>query len=242
MLYKSWFIPKRNLLIILAVLLFSLLCIIVLSNEIKKNQAVLSYGVANMVIVVDAGHGGRDPGAFRGDYVEKDITLAISKKLQNQLAQAGALVVMSRETDVDFTGKSFQGTYGASYRESVENRLQLINNSGAEYCISIHTNADTNTRWTGGQVFYNKKSEKSKILAESIQKEFKAILGNTNRKATTGDYYILNRTKMPAVIVEVGFISNPQEAKNLSDPLYQSKIAYAIFSGIVKSQTMETDD
>jgi N-acetylmuramoyl-L-alanine amidase len=242
LLFKSWYIPKKKIYFTGAMLFLCILCAMVLNTEVKGNRQALSYGVANKIIVIDAGHGGKDPGAFRGEYIEKDITLAISKKLQEQLAQAGALVVMVREKDIDLAGESFKGTYGEVYRESVKKRIEIINSSGAELCISIHTNANVDTEWSGGQVFYNRSSKPSKTIAECIQQELTVILGNTNRKASTGDYYILNRTEMPAVIVEVGFISNPREAKNLSDPSYQAKVAYAIFSGIVKSQTVKTAD
>ncbi|MBC7075405.1 MAG: N-acetylmuramoyl-L-alanine amidase CwlD [Syntrophomonadaceae bacterium] len=202
----------------------------------------LSYGIANKIIVIDPGHGGFDPGAWRGDVLEKDITLQISKKLAERLSQAGAMVILLRETDCALIPEGDDEAVGGLKHQDLANRVKKANEARADLFISIHANADLSPKWSGAQTFYNSKSEQSKALAEAIQEELIRILGNTNRKVKTGNYYVLEHTEMPAVIVEVGFISNPREARLLTSSEYQSKLAYAIFSGIVKSQAQNMND
>ncbi len=225
----------------MAIIFLFVICIMAVMGVDNGEKEVLSYGLANKIIVVDAGHGGTDPGAVRGQYMEKDITLQVSKKLADYLSQAGALVIMLREDDVDLAEDS-----GASIaqrkRSDLKRRVEIANQAGADLYISIHANADVSPRWSGAQTFYHTGSERSKVAGVMIQEELTRILGNTDRKAKPGDYYILSRTKMPSVIVEIGFISNPQEAQKLCQDQYQSKLAYAIFSGIAKSEIRDYDE
>jgi len=118
-------------------------------------------------------------------------------------------------------------------------RVARAEENKADIFISIHANADVSPRWSGAQTFYSGHSEKSKKIAIAIQDELTRVLGNTNRKAKTGTYYITDKTDMAAVIVEIGFLSNPNEEKLLISEDYQNKLVFAIFSGIAKSQVME---
>lgn len=238
MLDRALYIPLRKT----GLIVFSLLLLILGFAGIRHEQhdnMVLAYGLGNKVIVVDAGHGGIDPGAVRGEQREKDITLPISQKLARQLSQAGAMVIMLRNSDHDLAGPDFKGSVAQRKRQDLANRVKKANEAGADLYISIHTNADVSPRWSGAQVFYNANSAKSKLIAECIQKELIAILGNTKREAKSGSYYILSNTKMPTVIVEVGFISNPGEARLLYDEEYQKKVAYAVFAGIARAQNQD---
>lgn len=230
---------SRQIIIICTLLIFS--GVMVTVGQIPAEQEVLSYALANRIIIIDAGHGGKDPGAKRGEYVEKDITLAVSQKLSEYLSQAGSMVIMLRNDDRDLAGESFSGSLSQRKKEDLKNRVKQANDARADLYISIHANADPSPRWSGAQVFYNNSSKESKLLAVCIQEEITAALGNTNRKAKSGSYYVLDHTSMPSVIVEIGFISNPREAAQLTDPEYQSKMAYAIFTGIAKSLTREFD-
>ncbi|WP_242848933.1 N-acetylmuramoyl-L-alanine amidase [Syntrophomonas palmitatica] len=201
----------------------------------EPETSVLSYGVASKIIVVDPGHGGVDSGASRGNAVEEEITLAIAKRLTEYLSQAGAMVILLRENESDLAGDEFSGRIRDRKRKDMNTRVQKANEANADLFISIHTNAEAGTSWSGAQTFYLAGDEKSKRLAASIQEELKRVLGNTRRKSAAGNYFVLKKTKMPAVIVEVGFISNPAEAVKLRQPGYQSKIAYAIFMGAAAS-------
>jgi N-acetylmuramoyl-L-alanine amidase len=195
----------------------------------------MSYALANRVVAIDPGHGGPDPGAKGKISQEKDITLAISKRLADYFSQAGAMVIVLRQDDHDLAG-DFKGSLLERKRKDLSLRLARAQENHADLYISIHTNADPSPRWYGAQTFYNGKSQAGKPLAESIQKELVRILGNTRREAKAGSYYILDRASMPAVIVEAGFLSNPREEQLLNSPDYQSKLAYAIYSGVVKTQ------
>jgi len=213
-----------------------LLCMVSGVVEEDSGLSTVSYGVANTVIAIDPGHGGMDVGANRGDILEKEITLEISKKLENYLSQAGAMVIMLRKDNNDLVGEDFSGTIRERWRKNLAIRVQKANEAKADLYISIHTNAVNSAQWSGAQTFYKENSQNSKITAETVQEELKNILKNTNRGVAVGSYYVLENTKMPAILVEVGFISNPQEASLLCDSTYQNKVAYAIFSGIVKAQ------
>lgn len=204
-------------------------------------QAVLSYGVANKIIVIDPGHGGLDEGAVRGKYKESEITLQISKKLAGYLSQAGAMVIMLRENESDLSGDEFTGTIGQHKREDMKRRVRKANQAGADLYISIHANAVPNTVWTGAQTFYKPKCDASKAVAAAVQEELAGALGNTKRKAAPGNYYVLNNSRMSAILIETGFISNPGEAALLADSSYQSKLAYAIFTGVARSQLEKPD-
>lgn len=206
------------------------------------HTSTLSYGVAGKVVVIDPGHGGSDSGA-KGrtiDVPEKVITLGISKRLAKMLSQAGAMVALTRTSDADLSDEGFQGSLLERKRQDLARRVDKAHRLNADIYVSIHTNADPSPRWHGAQTFYHCNSPQSRKLAHCIQGEMVRILGNNNRKAKEGAYFVMEKTRMPAVIVEVGFISNPEEEKLLNDELYQSKVAYAVFSGIAK-YCMEED-
>lgn len=217
--------------------LTSLVLFIWISEFLRPcNQIVFSYGLSGRVIVIDPGHGGLDSGASRGDLVEKEITLQISKKLERMLSQAGAMVIMLRENESDLSGDEFTGAIREHKQADMRKRVQMANQSGADLFVSIHTNAVPSPAWFGAQTFYKPGSPESKAVGKAVQQELKRILGNTNRNSSAGNYYILKNVEMPAVLVEVGFISNPEEGRLLANDAYQNRIAYAIMAGIARSQ------
>lgn len=205
-----------------------------LAANIIENQVIqsMSWAVANKVVVVDPGHGGPDGGGVGPSKVlEKDLTLDYGKKLARYFSQAGSAVILTREKDADLSspGKSIR----ERKVEDLHNRVKLAKANKAAAYLSLHTNS-FGTRWSGAQVFYYPESEESKALAECIQEEITRIINNTNRKARPLSPYILRNLPMPAVIVEVGFLSNPQEEELLMDEHYQEKMTYAIYAGTVK--------
>ena len=238
-LLKPIFIPRKKASVAVAMVLLSFLCLVVVITGNEQEEYVLSYMLANKVIVIDPGHGGLDQGATRGDIIEKDITLEIGKKLTQNLSQAGAMVILLRENESDLAGDEFTGTIGEHKKADMKKRVDKANKAGGELFVSIHANAVLNNIWSGSQVFYQEGSEESKIVAESIQEELSRILGNTKRKPKAGNFYVLRNSKMSGVLVEVGFISNPREGRLLMNDEYQAKIAYAIMSGIAKAQLNE---
>ncbi|MBT9177159.1 MAG: Germination-specific N-acetylmuramoyl-L-alanine amidase [Firmicutes bacterium] len=168
----------------------------------------------------------------------KRTALSIAQKLRSLLESSGAKVVMTRETDTDLSGTSLGHQYSRRKRQDLSRRVALINASGATLLVSIHLNSMTARRWYGAQVFFASESSESKRLAVTIQESLRETLQNTHRLAAAGDYYILEKTKCPAVIVEAGFISNPAEARLLQSEQYQARVALAIYRGIVRFVTV----
>lgn len=193
-------------------------------NEIKPT---FSMPLSNKIILIDAGHGGWDPGKVAGNNIfEKDINLSIAKKLQEYLEQSGAFVFMTRVEDKALSDKKMQ---------DMRNRKEISNSTSADMMISIHQNSFSQKNIKGAQVFYYKESDSGKKLAELIQNEIKEnVDANNNRVAkTNSDYYVLRKIKIPSVIVECGFLSNTNELEKLTSSDYQNKIAWAIYLGIL---------
>lgn len=189
------------------------------------------HKLAGKVIVVDAGHGGIDPGANRPGILEKDINLAIALQLKEVLNQHGAKVVLSRQTDIDLSSECDNKQVRGRYLRDLSARVEMAEESDADLFISIHANAVNNSERHGAEVFYYAKSESGKILAQSIQAELCSVT-HINRTAKTADYFVLRRNKIPAALIEVGFITNPEERMILQNPDYQRKLAEAIATGI----------
>lgn len=187
--------------------------------------------LAGKIIVIDPGHGGVDGGAVSalGDF-EKEITLQIGIKLANRLRTAGSAdVVLTRDRDLDYYTPGKGGK-----RNDLERRIEITQNSGAGLFISIHANAIKGKQWSGAQVFYHPGSEEGKKLAAIMQANLKDFPPGNKRKEKSEDYYILRKSTIPAVIVEVGFLSSPDEAGRLKNEGYQEQLAEAIFRGIVQ--------
>ncbi|MEA1960810.1 MAG: N-acetylmuramoyl-L-alanine amidase [Bacillota bacterium] len=230
-------VKKRSVCMVLSVLALFLLTVLGMKMETPEETPALSYALGNMVIVIDAGHGGVDPGAIGPTNVlEKDVVLGISRILEDQLSKAGALIIPTRRYDEDLAGDEFTGTIRQRKQEDMRSRVELANKENADLFISVHTNAETSRKWTGGQVFYDTGHEESEKIAVAIQEALKKELKNTDRSARSANYYLMKNNNMPTIIIEVGFISNPQEEKMLVTEAYQARIAHAICSGLVASQ------
>jgi N-acetylmuramoyl-L-alanine amidase len=218
-----------------------LLLIIILNYEIISRHSWKHWNLplSGKVIVLDAGHGYPDGGAESGDIQEKDIALYITQYLRDYLQESGALVIMTRESDTDLADP---GQKGLSARKTIDlkKRANIVNNSGADLFISVHLNAIPSPRWRGAQSFYNPKSDENEKLASFLQDSFRAQLGNTNRSAKSlNSVYLLNVAKIPSALVEVGFLSNPDESNLLQSTSYQKKIAGSIYNGISRYYTNE---
>lgn len=186
-------------------------------------------------VIVDAGHGGFDGGAVAMDGTsEKNINLKIAKKLKSMLKLNGINVIMSRESD---TAINDYGTKIHTKKKSdMQNRLELMKENPDAVFVSIHLNKFTTSAASGAQVFYSDNFELSGTLAESIRKSIVALLepeNNRSIKKGTSSTYLLYNAKVPAVLVECGFLSNKQDLENLKSDEFQSKIAFAISEGIL---------
>ena len=208
----------------------------------EKKEEIKEPKTNGKTVVIDAGHGGFDPGYDQskmgiGNVLEKDINLAISVKLKECLEQNGFRVIMTRETDTDL------GTGEGRNRKisDMQNRVKSINEAHADLCICVHQNSYPTSEVRGAQVFYHSNSEAGKILAGILQEEIRNSLDSNNKRKEKEDkgYYILRKTNCPTVIVECGFLSNWEEANQLKDEYYQERIAQTITEGIKKYMTMQ---
>lgn len=195
--------------------------------------SALSAGSGKVTVVIDPGHGGRDPGkvGIVDEVEEKGINLAISLFLKDYLEEQGINVILTRESDVGLYSESASN----KKREDLNNRLEIINSSKVDFAVGIHQNSFTQSQYKGAQVFYYQGSEEGIKLAKALQSQLIEGLDPSNTrtiKANT-NYYLLENSSVPMVIVEAGFLSNPEECALLSDAEYQKKVAENIGIGIM---------
>ncbi len=177
------------------------------------------------VIYIDAGHGGIDPGACGSIYTEKEIVLKVALFLGVRLEQGGATIVYARTGDYDLESSS---------ESDVEARIRLMKQSKATIVVSLHCNAFTDPYERGAQVFYNSSRHvDSKKLAESIQGELVRATDTEREISSKLDHFILNHADVPAVTVELGFLSNPSEEGLMGSSEYQQKLALCVHDGIL---------
>ena len=195
-------------------------------NALNQNNKLELLG---KIIYLDAGHGGLDPGTVYKTIYEKDINLKIVKKLQKILESEGAIVYLTRYGDYDLSNNY------TTYRKKsdLNNRAKIINESGADLYISIHLNSINSSTWCGAQVFYDDANDKNEKLATLMQKQLQKDL-KTDREVKEINNMLMNRKiKIPGILIEAGFLSNPNDRYKLQDDEYQYKIADSINKGII---------
>ncbi len=217
----------------MAVLLLVLVYII--SSRAGKMAAGISVktGKEKPVVVIDAGHGGNDPGKIGVDgSLEKDINLQIAKRLQKYLEASDVEVILTRKDDNGLYSEKDSRKKVADMNK----RCEIINKAKPALTVSIHQNSYHQEEVYGGQVFYYKRSEKGKKLAEILQKRFDYVLGekNTRLAKPNDNYFLLLHVKTPIVIVECGFLTNWKEAALLNTEDYQDRMAWTIHMGIME--------
>lgn len=193
-----------------------------------------SIPIKNMVVIIDAGHGGIDSGAVgTAGTLEDEINLSIALKLRRLVEQAGGVALMVREEDM--------GLYDANKKsgrklEDLQNRMKMFKDSNADIIISIHMNFFPQGQYYGAQTFYKDGNENSKKLAQYIQSELISVIdrGNTRVIKPKNDVYVFKGNDLPGALVECGFLSNSEEERLLKEDHYQERVAWSIFSGMVK--------
>lgn len=188
------------------------------------------------VVIVDAGHGEPDGGAVGvNGTLEKDINLAISKKIEEALDGKDIRVIMTRTGDLGLF-ESYDGTLREKKREDMNTRLSIMKKSGADLFLSIHMNSFESKNATGLHVFYAENHKEVQGLAENIQERISEITGAKTHAVKTADksLFLMKNPPIPAILVECGFISNPDEEKKLNDEDYQSRVAWAIAEAVEK--------
>ena len=184
-------------------------------------------------IVVDAGHGGRDAGKVGvNDALEKDINLSLALKLKAALEKEEIEVVLTRDPDIGLYSEDSTNKKA----EDMQNRCKIITDANPVFTVSLHQNSYTSPEVRGAQVFYYGQSKEGKELADIIQSSLIANVApeNTRTAKANESYYLLKKTPTPTVIVECGFLSNPEEADLLLTEDYQDKLIEAIRLGIME--------
>ncbi len=218
---------KRAILLVLGVM-----SMLVVSVLWQGSTAVVSHYEKGHIVMLDPGHGGYDPGATtkQGVY-EKSINLQIAQKVKEMLGPSGIEIFLTREEDVDYVP---DGVKGKTTKKQIDlnRRIEMAKEANADIFVSLHVNATVTGLESGSETFYHYQSESGKRLAELIQQEVIKIPGMNRRIAKPGDFYIIKNTNMPAVIVEVGYLSSLKEQKKLQQSWYQEQLARAIAKGI----------
>lgn len=227
--FWSWFAP------LLAVVALGLVAVGALAFIRGQKPSPVSAAVAyDRTVIIDPGHGGPDGGAVGvGGNVEKEINLAISLKLRSFFEAGGYRVIMTREDD-----RSIYDPGSDTLREKkstdIHNRLKIADQNPRALFLSIHQNLFTQSQYSGAQVFYSQNNPDSKLLAGCLQSNIRTLLQPQNErviKPAESNLYILYHAKSPAVLVECGFVSNPEENQKLQDDAYQNQMAFSIYYG-----------
>lgn len=222
-------------------LLSAALVALLLASAVYVGKETVSYAGGEKVqvgeqgpcVVIDAGHGGDDPGKVGiNGAKEKEVNLAIAEMVKKYLEANDVRVVMTRETD--------EGLYdaGASNKkvQDMKARIAIIDETKPDITVSIHQNSYPEEYVHGAQVFYYTGSASGQKLAESIQQQLVDKVDPENKRQVKANdsYYLLKKTGIPIVIVECGFLSNSEEAEKLCDEEYQEQVAWAIHMGILR--------
>lgn len=230
---KVLFIPKRMVQIVVPALVFLLLVLAVrpAKNEERWLEEIYRPGLAGKLVMIDPGHGGADPGAVAGGVAEKDINLAISRALQQELRQGETESILTRGEKGRLNPDSSM-TYAERDRNLVGRKKLAVDNQ-AHVFVSIHTNSNKDRRAAGGIVYYSADNPFNKVLAEMIQEELNGLY-NMKRKVEAANFTVVSNNAMPAVLVEVGFITNPSDRNKLTQSDFRQALAQAVNRGLIK--------
>lgn len=218
-------IKKKWVLFFCAVLFFAPIFVCLC----RANQTVMPK--PQYSIVIDAGHGGRDGGAVgKSGVSESRLNLDYALSLKEIALEFGFGVVLTRENMDGLYEEDAQN----KKRSEMEKRRQIINGSGADLVVSLHMNSFPLSSCRGAYVFYGKGSESGFNLAKSVQESLCESVDYARKSVSVGDYFVLNYSNIPAVLVECGFVSNDEEESLLLNRDYRKKFCYALFAGILR--------
>lgn len=220
---------KRVIILLVFVVVLFLSFIPVIIGKYQRQMPNERYH--DLTIILDAGHGGKDGGASSASgIVEEDIVLTVTQKVEAHLRLQGINVVLTRDGDYDLASPE------AKKRkvEDLNKRVEIINSEDNAIAISIHANSVTDSKWKGAQTFYHPKQIENKKLANAIMNSMQSHMDGTNREAKAiSNLFILKNSTVPTALVEIGFLSNIDEANRLNNESYQDQVAYAIYEGIL---------
>lgn len=228
---------KKSKLIFLSIMLTLAIMYLSFGSLVEEKAIATNKSLdSTKTVIIDAGHGGEDGGAIGIDEIcEKDINLEIAKKLKYIFEFNGMNVVMTRDSDKSIHDEDCK-TISEKKKSDIRNRLKIIEDTDNAIVLSIHQNKFEQKSCKGAQIFYGKNNEDSEVLAEYLQKSFINKLQPENKRTIQKDnrkLYLLENATCPIVLIECGFLSNDEDAKNLTDDDYQKKIALTIFKGVM---------
>ncbi|MDF2569261.1 MAG: N-acetylmuramoyl-L-alanine amidase CwlD [Sporomusa sp.] len=201
--------------------------VIDVNKPVPLPEFSFTAGLKNKVIAIDPGHGGSDPGAIGPSrYQEKTVTLAVAQNVRTLLEKAGARVIMTRQDDRDVYGPN------ATAVDELKARSSAANIRKADVFVSIHADSFTSPAAGGTSTYYYQKTRYDSMLARSLQTSMLEAGNLLDRRANPANFYVIKRTQMPAALVELAFISNPNEEKLLSSPEFQQKMSLGIVQGL----------
>ncbi len=208
-------------------IIFFFLCILTISKTYATGNEKTLLG---KTIYLDPGHGGIDAGTTYKKIYEKDINLLLCQKLRTALEEKGAIVYLTRETDKDLALNNARNRK----RSDLISRAYLINKTKPNMYISIHINHVSNAKYKGLQIFYNSRNKENKLMAESLTKHIKEKTWNVRPYKVNNTYYMYKNITPPGILIEVGFLSNPDDRYRLTHEEYQDKIISQLTYGIEK--------
>ena len=228
-------LEKRRLLFVISMVFVSLFSYLFALTYNKETVQTMSLPVTGKVVVLDAGHGGEDGGASsENGTTEAEINLSIALKIQSLLEQSGCTVILTRSDEnaiYDLDSKTLR----QKKVSDIKNRVKIGNEASADIFVSIHLNKIPQSQYYGWQTFYKESNEQSKNLATCIQSSLNEAIQKENKRVPLkiDNIYIVDNVTIPTSIVECGFLSNPEEEKQLLDDEYQGRLAWGIYTGII---------
>ncbi len=223
---NRFFVLKKKWLLIFVCLLLVTASVAIYFSAIRPTF----MPKAEHVIVIDAGHGGKDGGAIGKNTIESELNLEYAKTLEKICKQYGFKVVQTRE---DMNG--LYNPFASNKKKSeMEKRKEIICGAKPDLVVSIHMNSFPSSEARGAQVYYAQGSESGQALADSVSQNLHNNIENAKLTSKAGDFYVLNVSPCPSILVECGFLSNAEEEKLLQDEAYRQKFCYHLFCGILK--------
>ena len=213
--------------------------------RVTENALPASAAAAEKpIVVLDAGHGGLDSGAVgKSGVLEKDVNLSIVLILRDMLEMSGFEVVLTRDEDISIYDAGVEGIRNQKLSD-MDNRLEIVQSYPDSIFLCIHQNNYTDPQYFGGQMFYNNNNPDNRTLAQIMQNRF-AILqeGNDREIKLSGDeLFLLKSNPNPSLMIECGFLSNPDEEAKLSTWEYQQQVAFTIYGGVMEFLDATADD
>lgn len=209
-----------------------------------RTEVSADFSPASYVFVLDAGHGGEDGGATTADGVrESGINLAVTLKLDDLSHLLGLRTVLVRSTDTAVYSSGCQ-TFSEKKVSDLHNRARLVNETAQGFLVSIHQNQFPESKYSGAQVFYNSVAP-AEHAAKTLQADLIAFLDPSNNrqaKSASETIFLMREITKPGILVECGFLSNPQEAAKLQESEYQTKLALVIASALYELSPKETQE